>query len=77
MRYISNKGLLVLAAVVDIAICGHDKPVKADKIRDRLHLPSRRALETTLQVLVAGILVSVHGKSGGYRLAPGRTVFPL
>ena len=39
----------MLAAVVDIAICGHDKPVKADKIRDRLHLPSRRALETTFK----------------------------
>ena len=70
MRYISNKGLLVVTAVADIAICGYDRPVKADKIRDRLHLPNRRALEPVLQVLVhAGILVSVHGKRGGYRLA--------
>ena len=70
MRYISNKALLVVTAVADIAICGHDKPVKANKIRDRLQLPGRRALETILQVLVhAGILVSVQGPQGGYRLA--------
>ena len=60
----------MVTAVADIAMCGYDRPVKADKIRDRLHLPSRRTLETVLQALVhAGILVSVHGKNGGYRLA--------
>src|SRR5262245_24852060 len=70
MRYISNKGRLVVTAVADIAICGYNRPVKANKIRDRLHLPSRRALEPILRVLVhAGILVGVHGKNGGYRLA--------
>lgn len=69
---LSRRGLLALAAVVDIAIHARPQPVAAKHLAARLDLPPRH-LETLLQTLVrAEILKGVRGPRGGYELARER-----
>jgi len=72
MSFLSRKGLLAIAAVVDVALNGRDRPVSARHLAQRHHLPARH-LEPVLQALVhAGIFKGLRGPRGGYQLARER-----
>jgi len=72
MALLSRKGLLAIAAVVDIAVHGKGRPVSAKALAARHILPARH-LEPVLQGLVrVGILRGVRGPRGGYELARER-----
>jgi Rrf2 family protein len=69
MPLISRKGILAVAAVIDIAINARNRPVSAKALAARHKLPPRH-LEPVLQALVRdGILRGVRGPHGGYELA--------
>ncbi len=69
MPLISRKGILALAAVIDIAMHARNRPVSAKALAARHKLPPRH-LEPVLQALVRdGILRGVRGPHGGYQLA--------
>jgi Rrf2 family iron-sulfur cluster assembly transcriptional regulator len=72
MALLSEKSLLAVAAVVDVAIHSRGTPVAAKALAERHGLPPRH-LEPVLQALVhAGILKGVRGPRGGYELARER-----
>jgi Rrf2 family iron-sulfur cluster assembly transcriptional regulator len=72
MSLLPRKGLLAIAAVVDVALNGRDRPVSAKALAARHGLPPRH-LEPVLQALVHdGILRGVRGPHGGYSLARER-----
>jgi Rrf2 family iron-sulfur cluster assembly transcriptional regulator len=65
---LSRKGILAVAAVIDVALHSNDKPVSAKALANRHGLPPRH-LEPVLQALVHdGILRGVRGPRGGYEL---------
>jgi Rrf2 family protein len=69
MALLPNKGLLAIAAVIDVALYGQQRPVSAKVLATRHDLPARH-LEPVLQALVRdGILKSIRGPRGGYELA--------
>ncbi len=69
---LSRKGLLAIAAVIDVALHGRGRPVSAKALALRHSLPSRH-LEPVLQALVRkGILKGVRGPRGGYELGRER-----
>jgi Rrf2 family transcriptional regulator, iron-sulfur cluster assembly transcription factor len=69
MPLVSRKGILAIAAVIDIAINARSRPVSAKALAVRHKLPPRH-LEPVLQALVRdGILRGVRGPHGGYELA--------
>jgi Rrf2 family iron-sulfur cluster assembly transcriptional regulator len=69
---LSRKGLLAIAAVVDVALQKDDQPISAKTLAARHGLPPRY-LETVLQALVrGGVLKGVRGPHGGYLLARER-----
>ena len=72
MALLPRKGLLAIAAVIDVALHGKNRPVPAKVLADRHGLPARH-LEAVLQALVRdGILKGVRGPRGGYELARER-----
>jgi Rrf2 family protein len=72
MALLSHKGLLAIAAVVDVALHGRGGPVSAKSLAARHALPARH-LEPVLQALVrVGILRGIRGPRGGYELARER-----
>ncbi len=72
MARLSEKSLLAVAAVVDVAVHSRGQPVAAKALAERHGLPPRH-LEPVLQALVhAGILKGVRGPRGGYELARER-----
>jgi Rrf2 family protein len=72
MARLSEKSLLAVAAVIDIAIHARGQPVAAKSLAERHRLPPRH-LEPVLQALVhAGVLKGVRGPHGGYELARER-----
>jgi Rrf2 family protein len=72
MALLSRKGLLAIAAVLDIALHGRGRPVSAKALAARHSLPARH-LEPVLQALVrVGILKGIRGPRGGYELARER-----
>jgi Rrf2 family protein len=72
MALLSRKGLLAIAAVIDVALHGKGQPVSAKALAARNSLPARH-LEPVLQALVrVGILKGVRGPRGGYELARER-----
>ena len=72
MSFLPRKGLLAIAAVVDVALNGRERPVSARKLASRHNLPARH-LEPVLQALVhEGIFKGVRGPRGGYELARER-----
>jgi Rrf2 family protein len=77
MPMLSRKGLLAIAAVVDVALQTDGRLISAKTLSKRHGLPPRH-LEAVLQSLVhSGILKGVRGPHGGYKLAaqpPGVTV---
>ena len=69
MPMVSRKGVLAIAAVIDVAINARSGPVSAKALAVRHKLPPRH-LEPVLQALVReGILRGVRGPYGGYELA--------
>jgi len=69
MPLVSRKGILAIAAVIDVAINASSRPVSAKALAARHKLPPRH-LEPVLQALVReGILRGVRGPHGGYALA--------
>ena len=72
MNLLSRRGVLAIAAVVDVALHSRSAPVAAKALASRHKLPSRH-LETLLRALVhAKILKGVRGPRGGYELARDR-----
>jgi len=72
MSLLPRKGLLAIAAVVDVALNARGRPVSARKLAARHNLPPRH-LEPVLQALVhEGIFHGVRGPRGGYELARER-----
>lgn len=72
MALLSRKGLLAIAAVIDVALNGRGRPVSAKALAGRHALPARH-LEPVLQALVrVGILKGIRGPRGGYELARER-----
>ena len=68
MPLVSRKGILAIAAVIDIAIHARSRPVSAKALAARHKLPPRH-LEPVLQALVRdGILKAVrfHWESDGF-----------
>ena len=73
MPLVSRKGVLAIAAVIDIAINSRSRPVSAKALAARHTLPPRH-LEPVLQALVRdGILKGIRGPHGGYELAREQT----
>jgi Rrf2 family transcriptional regulator, iron-sulfur cluster assembly transcription factor len=69
MLLLPRKGILAIAAVLDIAMNARGRPVAAKALANRHRLPPRH-LEPVLQALVReGILRGVRGPRGGYELA--------
>ena len=72
MTALSQKGLLAIAAVVDVALQKDGRLVSAKTLAMRHGLPPRH-LESVLQSLVRdGILIGIRGPRGGYELARDR-----
>ena len=72
MALLSRKGLLAIAAVIDVALHGRGRPVSAKTLAVRHALPARH-LEPVLQALVrVGILKGIRGPRGGYELGRER-----
>jgi Rrf2 family iron-sulfur cluster assembly transcriptional regulator len=72
MPLVSRKGVLAIAAVIDVAINASARPVSAKALAARHRLPPRH-LEPVLQALVRdGILKGIRGPHGGYELARER-----
>jgi Rrf2 family transcriptional regulator, iron-sulfur cluster assembly transcription factor len=73
MSLLPRKGLLAIAAVVDVALRSTARPISAKTLASRHGLPPRH-LESLLQSLVRdGILRGIRGPRGGYELARERT----
>jgi Rrf2 family transcriptional regulator, iron-sulfur cluster assembly transcription factor len=73
MSLVSRKGVLAIAAVIDVALNARSRPVSAKALAARHRLPPRH-LEPVLQALVRdGILKGIRGPHGGYELARDRT----
>ena len=72
MSLLPRKGLLAIAAVLDVALNARGRPVSAKALAARHDLPPRH-LEPVLQALVHdGILRGIRGPHGGYELARER-----
>jgi Rrf2 family protein len=72
MARLSEKSLLAVAAVVDIAIHARGTPVAAKALAERHGLPPRHLEPVLLALVHAGILKGVRGPRGGYELARER-----
>jgi len=73
MPLLSRKGILAIAAVLDVAIHGAERPVSAKMLAERQKLPPRH-LEPLLQALVRdGLLKGIRGPHGGYALGRDRS----
>lgn len=69
MPLLSRKGILAIAAVIDVTLHGSERPVSAKHLAERHNLPPRH-LEPVLQALVRdGVLRGIRGPHGGYALA--------
>jgi Rrf2 family protein len=72
MPLLPRKGVLAIAAVIDVAMQAQGQPVSAKTLAARHGLPPRH-LEPVLQALVrAGILKGIRGPRGGYEFARDR-----
>lgn len=72
MPLVPRKGVLAIAAVIDVALNGNSRPVSARALAARHRLPPRH-LEPVLQALVRdGILKGIRGPHGGYELGRER-----
>jgi len=66
---LSTKGEYGLLALVDLALQGHNEPVQAADIARRQQIP-KQYLDQLLMILKrSGLVSSVRGRRGGYRLS--------
>ena len=73
MPLLPRKGVLAVAAVIDVAMQARGRPISAKALAARHNLPPRH-LEPVLQALVrCGILNGIRGPRGGYELARDRS----
>jgi len=73
MPVLSRKGLLAIAAVIDVALHAQGRPISEKSLAARLSLPPRH-LESVPQALVReGVLTGTRGPRGGYNLARERS----
>jgi Rrf2 family iron-sulfur cluster assembly transcriptional regulator len=69
MPLLPRKGVLAVAAVIDVAMQAHGQAIAAKALAARHGLPPRH-LEPVLQALVrCGILKGIRGPRGGYEFA--------
>ena len=63
-------------AVLELALHEHElKPLRIADISSRQGIPSRFLVQILLQLKAAGIVTSIRGASGGYRLSrPANTI---
>src|SRR5262249_40619435 len=72
MPHMPRKAVIAVAAVIDVVMQEHGKPISAKTLASRHGLPPRH-LEPVLQALVrCGILKGIRGPRGGYELARDR-----
>lgn len=72
MIRLSKKLLYAIEAVLQVALHSEEAPVRSSDITDREGIP-KRYLEPVLQELTReGILLSIRGPAGGYRLGRER-----
>jgi Rrf2 family iron-sulfur cluster assembly transcriptional regulator len=72
MPLLPRKGILAIAAVIDVALHAQGRPISAKTLAVRHGLPPRH-LESVLQALVRdGILKGIRGPRGGYELGRER-----
>jgi Rrf2 family transcriptional regulator, iron-sulfur cluster assembly transcription factor len=72
MPLLPRKGVLAIAAVIDVALQSQGQPISAKTLAARHRVPPRH-LESVLQALVReGILRGIRGPRGGYELARER-----
>jgi Rrf2 family iron-sulfur cluster assembly transcriptional regulator len=72
MPLLPRKGVLAVAAVIDVAMQERGQPISAKALAARHGLPPRH-LEPVLQALVrCGILRGIRGPRGGYEVARDR-----
>ena len=72
MSFLPRKALLAIAAVVDVALQGQQRPVAAKTSRPAMACRrdiSRRVLQSLVR---DGILAGIRGPRGGYELARDR-----
>jgi Rrf2 family transcriptional regulator, iron-sulfur cluster assembly transcription factor len=73
MPLLARKGILAIAAVIEIAVHARSRPITAKVLAARYGLASRH-LEPVLQAMVRdGILKGIRGPRGGYELARERS----
>jgi Rrf2 family cysteine metabolism transcriptional repressor len=66
---LSTKGEYGLLALVDLALHGQDEPVQAAEIAHRQQIP-KQYLDQLLMILKrSGLVSSMRGRRGGYRLS--------
>lgn len=58
-----------MRAVLHIAACEHDRPVRAGDLAGALEVPPNYLSKTLHQLARAGVLASTRGPAGGFRLA--------
>src|ERR1041385_1810085 len=69
MPLLPHKGILAIAAVIDIALHARGRPVAAKALASRHRLPPRH-LEPVLQALVRHVILKgIRGPRGGYEIA--------
>jgi len=72
MSVLPRRALLAIAAVVEVALQGHKRPIAAKRLASRHGLPPRH-LETVLQARwCAREFRGIRGPRGGYQLARER-----
>jgi len=65
---LSTRSLYGLKAVVDIAACGEGKCISIKTIADRWKISENYLEQLIIKLKKAGILSSVRGAGGGYRM---------
>jgi len=69
MIKISTKGRYGTRAIIDLAIHYRNKPVLLKEIAEREEIPIRYLEQIIIPLKVAGLVKSVRGAKGGYKLA--------
>ena len=74
---LTSKGRYGLRAIVDLTIHGEKEPVSIKSISIRQGISERYLEQIIGKMKKAGIVESVRGAAGGYRLAKDPSKFPL
>ena len=72
MTLVSRKGILAIAAVIDVAMNARTRPVSAKSLAARHRLPPRHLEAAAASAGRDGILRGIRGPHGGYELGRER-----